>query len=217
VPVEDLPAVEALVISHPFADHLNFPTLRKLPRELPVYAPSVAHGFMRHLARFRDVTHLGNGARGAPAATVGNVELIWCRATAPLDTTHNALIFRGRRTGTTVVYSPHGVLRPSATLEALERHLDGRLDALLLSFTLLDLPGYLGGVANLGERAAVDLTAHLKPRHVMGTHDAPKPDVGFISRVERIVHCPDMAAALGDRAPGTTPVVPRLGEAWRLD
>ncbi|MGD8376322.1 MAG: MBL fold metallo-hydrolase, partial [Acidobacteriota bacterium] len=44
VPVEDLPAVEALVISHPFADHLNFPTLRKLPRDLPVYAPSVAHG-----------------------------------------------------------------------------------------------------------------------------------------------------------------------------
>src|SRR5262249_26060551 len=153
--------------------------LRKLPRDLPVYTPVVARPWVRALGGLRNVTALQNCTKRGRPTRVGQLTLTWCRATAPLDTTHNALIIRGVSSGTAVMYSPHGVLLEGPTLAAVERHLAGRLDALLVSFTHLDLPGYLGGVANLGAEAAGALVARLRPRFVMTTHDAEKSESGF--------------------------------------
>jgi hypothetical protein len=113
------------------------------------------------------------------------------------------------------MYCPHGILLEGPTLAAVERVLAGRLDALLCSFTHLDLPGYLGGVANLGAEAGAALTARLSPRFLLATHDAEKPDSGFVSRVEKITRCPDIAGALAGRAARTVPVSPRTGEPWQ--
>lgn len=215
VRVEDLGAVDALVISHPFPDHLNRATLRKLPADLPAFAPAVVKPFLKWVGGMRRVTTIPNATRGGEPVAFRNVRLAWCRASAPLDTTHNALILRGAESGATVMYCPHGLLLSGPTFAAVERVLAGRLDALLCSFTHLDLPGYLGGVANLGAEAGAALTARLSPRFLMATHDGKKPDSGFIARVEKITHCPDIASVVAGRAARTVAVTPRTGEPWQ--
>jgi len=215
VRMEDLGRVDALIISHPFADHLSRATLRKLPSDLPAFAPAVVKPFLKWIGGMRNVTTIPNATRGGEPVAFRSVRLSWCRAAAPLDTTHNALILRGAESGATIMYCPHGLLLKGPTLAAVERVLAGRLDALLCSFTLLDLPGYLGGVANLGAEAGAALTARVSPRFLLATHDGEKPDSGFVARVEKIVRCPDIAGALGGRAARTVPVRPRTGEPWQ--
>jgi L-ascorbate metabolism protein UlaG (beta-lactamase superfamily) len=46
--LEALPALDALLLTHAHADHLSFKSLDRLPRDIPLYAPSaVAHWLMR--------------------------------------------------------------------------------------------------------------------------------------------------------------------------
>jgi L-ascorbate metabolism protein UlaG (beta-lactamase superfamily) len=214
VDVGTLPPIDAVVISHPFPDHCNRGTLRRLPPDTPVYTPAVVRPFAKAIGGFRAVHLIPNATRGRGPATAGSVSLFWCRAAAPLDTTHNALIVRGNASGETAMYCPHGLLPDGPTLAAIERVLGGRLDALLCSFTHLDLPGYLGGVANLGTEAAAVMVERLRPRYVMPTHDGEKPDEGFIARVARITRCRDIGAAIAGRAPRTEAVVPVTGHPW---
>ncbi|WP_432188333.1 MBL fold metallo-hydrolase [Streptomyces sp. Tue6028] len=52
-----LPRIDAVVISHNHYDHLDAPTLRRLPRETPVFAPAGLGGWFRR-RRFGQVTEL---------------------------------------------------------------------------------------------------------------------------------------------------------------
>jgi L-ascorbate metabolism protein UlaG (beta-lactamase superfamily) len=57
VPWSALPRVDAVVISHNHYDHLDAPTLRRLPRDTPVLAPA-GLGRWFHRRRFNRVTEL---------------------------------------------------------------------------------------------------------------------------------------------------------------
>ncbi|WP_307865398.1 MBL fold metallo-hydrolase [Streptomyces montanisoli] len=70
---EDLPPIDAVVISHNHYDHLDTPTLRRLPRHTPLFVPAGLGRWCRR-RRFARVTELdwweGAELRGAGGRTV---------------------------------------------------------------------------------------------------------------------------------------------------
>lgn len=57
IPIEELPALDAVLITHAHADHLSFKALDVLPRAVPVYAPPVIAKWL-HERGYRDVNAL---------------------------------------------------------------------------------------------------------------------------------------------------------------
>ena len=214
LPREQVGAVDAVLISHPFPDHLHRASLRTVAPETPAFGPAQVAPWIRLLGGFRAVTTIGNTTRGADPTVVGNVRIHHCRAQGALDTTHNGLVLQGVRSGTSLLYCPHGMLLGDRTMDAVERVVGGRLDILLCSFTLLDLPWWLGGVANLGREAGVALARHLGPRFVFNTHDGTKSDGGLVGAVSRFERCPHADEALATA--GLEFHAPRLevGQRW---
>src|SRR4051812_29706645 len=49
VPIAELPALDALLLTHAHADHLSFDSLDRLSRDIPLYAPPVVARWLRRL------------------------------------------------------------------------------------------------------------------------------------------------------------------------
>jgi L-ascorbate metabolism protein UlaG (beta-lactamase superfamily) len=91
-PVRDLPRADAILVSHAHRDHLDLPSLARLPREIPLLAPAAVADIVRGDGRV--VTALAPGDR----ARVGPLEIIATRAVhdgrrAPVGRPRRALGF----------------------------------------------------------------------------------------------------------------------------
>ena len=84
--IPDLPAIDAVLLTHSHYDHMDLPTLRKLGPGIPLFTPS---GHSRALARkgFRDVTEVGwwDGAGLAPGIRLTAVPAQHFTARTPFD------------------------------------------------------------------------------------------------------------------------------------
>src|SRR5436190_11839149 len=49
IPIEQLPQLDALLLTHAHADHLSFDSLDRLPRDLPLLAPPVVARWLRRM------------------------------------------------------------------------------------------------------------------------------------------------------------------------
>jgi L-ascorbate metabolism protein UlaG (beta-lactamase superfamily) len=68
IPLEKLPRLDALLLTHAHADHLSFKSLDALPRDIPLYAPPVIAKWLRRRG-YRSAEDLAPGA----AIHVGDV------------------------------------------------------------------------------------------------------------------------------------------------
>ncbi len=212
VALQALPKLDALVLALPYPDHTQAATLRRLPRDLPVVAPPIAAWLAWLEGGLRDFRPIRGAGLAGGEADVGRVRVTYARG-GWFDPTHNVLLFRGLDSGDTVLYCPHGMILGGHGEARISEALRGPPDVLLCSFTHLDLPGWLGGVANLGEQAAVDVIRRFAPRFVTRTHDGVNPDCGFIAAQTTTTRCPDVSAAVA----GLSEVVTLgIGDRWSL-
>ena len=49
IPLEELPKLDALLLTHAHADHLSFESLDRLPRDIPLFAPPAVERWLRKL------------------------------------------------------------------------------------------------------------------------------------------------------------------------
>lgn len=213
VPVEELPPLDAVLLSHPYPDHTQAATLRRLPTGAPVVGPPISAWFARLHAPFERFSPIRGAGLAGGRAEVGRVAITYARG-GWFDPTHNVLALRGLDSGATLLYCPHGMVLGGRGERAVDEALGGRPDLLLISFTHLDLPGYLGGVANLGDAAALEVIRRFRPRFVASTHDGDKPDTGFIAHRARITRGRDIPGTVAGA--GAEPVAPELGRAWSV-
>ena len=60
IPLHDLPALDAIFVTHAHADHLSFDSLDRLPDEVPIFAPPAIAKWLRKLG-YSKVNALGPG------------------------------------------------------------------------------------------------------------------------------------------------------------
>src|SRR5256885_9873327 len=70
IPMDRLPRLDALLLTHAHADHLSFSSLDALPKDIPLYAPPVIAQWLRR----RGYRHAEDLAPGG-SATFGNVSV----------------------------------------------------------------------------------------------------------------------------------------------
>jgi L-ascorbate metabolism protein UlaG (beta-lactamase superfamily) len=49
IPLDELPALDAILLTHAHADHLSFDSLDRLPRDIPLYAPPAVAAWLSRL------------------------------------------------------------------------------------------------------------------------------------------------------------------------
>ena len=51
IALDELPALDAILLTHAHADHLSFDSIERLPRTIPLFAPPVVAKWLRRLGR----------------------------------------------------------------------------------------------------------------------------------------------------------------------
>src|ERR1051326_5657657 len=76
IALEQLPSLDAILLTHAHADHLSFDSLERLPRDIPLFAPPVVSRWLRRLG-FAHAVALPPGE----SAVVGGVTIHAASAT----------------------------------------------------------------------------------------------------------------------------------------
>jgi L-ascorbate metabolism protein UlaG (beta-lactamase superfamily) len=207
VPVAEPPErLDAVLISHLHRDHADGPSLRRLPREVPVLVPSGAGRVVRSLGA-REVVELRAGeAVPLKGGTVTAVPAEHDGRRSPLHSPVGALGFivqRGRRVyfaGDTDLFDGMAELRP--------------LDAALLPIWGW---GSSLGPGHLDPRTAARAAALLQPRIVIPIHWATYLPLGY-SRLHPLLRDPGprFAAHVAELGPAVRVALVRPGESVEL-
>jgi L-ascorbate metabolism protein UlaG (beta-lactamase superfamily) len=195
LPLEKIPAVDGILVSHPFSDHCSEQTLLQFPKNIPVFAVAAAARRIQRLHHFDRVETLFSWNKTQDIQTFGALEILYFTSNKLIDATHNAFFLRHTETGESIFYAPHGFVIPDTGL--LHDHLPDYTPTLLMTtFRYYGLPIWLGGAVNLGSECAIALIKKLNPLAVIRTHDAHKEEHGLVTQLAHQWIHPDPQAIL---------------------
>jgi L-ascorbate metabolism protein UlaG (beta-lactamase superfamily) len=202
--------IDAVLISHLHPDHLDFPSLRKIGRDVRVIAPA-GGGWMLRARGVRNLTEL------APrdATEVGGVEIAAVRAAHdgrryPVGPAVDALCLDIRAPGRRVFFAGDTELFPEM------RDLAGGLDV-----ALLPIAGWgtrVGGKGHLDARSAAEAAAILQPRVAVPIHWGALLRGGLERTQPELLSDPprEFEAQLAELAPGVEAGILAPGESLEL-
>lgn len=172
VSVDQLPQIDAILISHPFTDHCHKETLLKFSSDIPVLAAPAAARKIRSWKHFQTLHELDSNK----SFGFESLELQYFPSGRFLDPVHAGLLFKGENKS--LFYAPHGFSVSNADKPGLKN-----IDVLISTSLHYKLPFFLGGTINMGLENARDLARLLHAKHFVPTHDENKKAIGLVNRL----------------------------------
>jgi L-ascorbate metabolism protein UlaG (beta-lactamase superfamily) len=202
--------IDAVLISHLHPDHLDFPSLRRIGRDIPVIA-AAGSGRLLHRRGVRNVTELAPGE----LTRVGEAQVLAVRVEHPggrypLGRAIDALGFDVRAAGRRVFFAG------DTDLFEEMYELAGDLDV-----ALLPISGWgtrLGGPGHLDPRQAAQAAAMLRPRIAVPIHWGTLLRRGLERKRPELLTDParEFVARVAELAPGVEARVLAPGESLDL-
>jgi L-ascorbate metabolism protein UlaG (beta-lactamase superfamily) len=202
--------IDAVLISHPHPDHLDFPSLRRIGEAVPVFAPPGAAQAIRRRG-FGQVVELAPGA----GAALGGLRIT---ATRAVHDGHRWKV--GRRFASAAGFLVEGAGRRvyfagDTDLFAGMAALGGDLDAALLPIAGW---GISVGHGHLDPRRAAEAAAMLRPRLAIPIHWGTLLRADLRRRAPELLARParEFVAQVAKRAPAVEAAVLEPGESIEL-
>lgn len=173
VPIEELPEIHAIIISHPFTDHMHLGTLLQIPGKPEIICSQSVH------------KHLKNKLPNSfilvdDVIEYSGFEIRFLSSQRLFNQVHKALYLKETKSASGLLYAPHGFVPSKLLSESL------RVDTLISTITEYGLFFVPGGKINLGIRNVELLVTTFQPRQFVNTHDEEKKAEGLVAWVANV-------------------------------
>lgn len=156
--VSELKKPDYIFISNPFTDHCNKETLMQFDASIPVIGNKKVVNKIKKWGYFKELVLIEN----APF----QIELI--KGKNPVDLVHNAYFIQYG--DDKILYAPHGTRVKNVP----------KVNVLITTTSIYQLPFWLGGKVNLGYSEAVNLLQKTQCEIVLASHDEQKIGKGLV-------------------------------------
>ena len=208
--LRDLPDPHIVLLSHLHLDHFHLPTLRRLPRDIPLIAPAEAAPFLKFI-----VPQKLEGLAPGESRNIGSVDILavparhgrtWLRT--PLDAAQGYVI-RGSKT---IYFAGDTDIFPEME----------EIGEMGLDLALLPIWGWGPrlGSGHLDPAGAVEAIKLLRPRKVAAIHWASFNLIGgqLLGLQAHLVDPGDRFLALArEQTPETEILLPKPGESFEIE
>lgn len=178
--IEELGAIDHIVVSQPFSDHCHEETITLLSPVIPIAAvPAARNRLEKSFGQsrvFQTIPEYKNGF-----LSLGELRFAQFRTASILDQVHNALLVLSPN-GDNIFYAPHGFVPNAKQIAVLKQY---PIHVLITTVSEYHLPFFLGGTVNLGMGVLQKLAQILNPRHIISTHDEQKHAKGLVPKIAR--------------------------------
>jgi hypothetical protein len=178
LPYSEVGAFDLVLISQGYHDHCHPETLEKLGNNYPIGAVPAAHKKLKKQFATQLLAPIPNLQQGMLGWNEFSISRIVPRKfpasfMALVIALNNEYLF----------FAPHGAPLKKQDLAPLHGK---RCKALITTFTLYQLPFFLGGKINPGIPQANQLAQLLQPQYILNTHDENKIAKGVANQLARI-------------------------------
>lgn len=186
VALDQLPDYDGIVVTQSYNDHCHLDTLERLDEALPIFAmPKPVQKIQKAFPQ-RAVQLIPDFTTTTPLDFKG-LTLYTLAPNRRFDPIYYALVLAVGKEA--LVLAPHG-------FEFLQEQLDFlaqfKIRLLGTTFSVVELPGFMGGRVNPGMDNALKLIEQLQPNYVVNTHDEQKHARGIVMRIAKTEY-PDLS------------------------
>ncbi len=176
---EEVNPFEFAIISQGYPDHCHLETLKKLGNSYSIAAVPAAN---KKLKGKVDNTLYPVPKINEPALEINSLKIFRLIPDKPIATFNGLVIQKGNEF---IFHAPHGGPFSNETLAPLK---DLTCKCLITTFTLYQLPFFLGGKINPGKKQAEKLIEQLNPAFILSTHDENKPAKGISNKIAKRIY-----------------------------
>lgn len=173
----DIKDFDMVIISQGYPDHCHLETLQKLGALKPIAAVPSAYKKLNVGKVKNELYEIPK--KGQTDLVLEDLKIFRIIPDRAIATFNGLVIQKGNEY---ILHAPHGGPFADQTLKALEGL---SCKCFITTFTLYQLPFFLGGKINPGKNSAEKLIQQLSPKFILNTHDEDKPAKGISNKLAK--------------------------------